>query len=73
MSAKRKYHLVLHWIHPKWGPQMQKATAEATSIRRALNATLLLFFRDKNNRQRRRAAHAQLEVKIWREKKNTAP
>jgi hypothetical protein len=47
---------------------MEKRAAEGSSIRRALNSALLDFFKDKNKRDVRRAAHAELEIKITRQK-----
>jgi len=45
---------------------MEKLAAEGSSIRRALNSALLGFFSDASNRERRRDAHIQLRLEIWR-------
>ena len=72
MSSQQRYRVVVTWSHRKWGPQMEKAAAEGTSIRRALNNALLAFFSDKSKRKERADAHAHLRVEIWRVKKPTA-
>jgi hypothetical protein len=72
MPKQQRYRVVLNWTHLKWGPQMEKQSAEGTSIRRGLNNALLGFFSDKSNRERRRDAHAHLRCEIWRVKKITA-
>jgi len=66
MPRTQRYRAVIKWTHRKWGPQTEKLSAEGTSIRRALSNALLGFFSDKSNRERRRDAHAQLRVEIWR-------
>jgi len=66
MPTTKRYRMLVSWTHPRWGPQQEKLPATGSSIRRALNAALLDFFKDKNHRDRRRAAHAHLEVKICR-------
>ena len=66
---KRKYHVNVNWTHRRWGPQMEKLVGEATSIRRALNAVLLAFFKDKSKRKNRLDAHAHIRVEIWRVKR----
>lgn len=68
MSHQHKYRLVVKWNHRQWGPQMEKLCAEGTSVRRAINNALLAFFSDKSSRDRRRDAHAALEIKIARTK-----
>jgi hypothetical protein len=72
MSKPQRYRLALNWTHRKWGPQMEKLSAEGTSVRRALNNALLSFFSDKTSRERRRDAHAHLRCEIWRVKKPAA-
>lgn len=67
--SKSLFHAAIHWTHPKWGPQLEKLSAEGTSIRRALNAMLTDFFRKPELRSLRNAAHAQLELRVWRVKK----
>lgn len=62
----RKYRVLVTWTHRKWGPQMEKLAGEGTSARRALNAALLAFFKDKNKRQERRDAHAHFRAEVWR-------
>jgi hypothetical protein len=69
MSKMHKYACRIRWTHRKWGPQQQKQTAEGTSVRRAISHALLAFFSDATNRDRRRDAHAQIEVEAWRLKK----
>jgi hypothetical protein len=66
MAKARKYRGTIYWTHRKWGPQMEKLGGEGTSIRRALNNALLGFFKDKNNREKRRDAHTHLRAEIWR-------
>lgn len=61
-----RYRIVLNWTHNKWGPQMEKLAAEGSSARRALNAALLAFFKDKSKRTQRRDAHAHFRAEIWR-------
>lgn len=72
MSRTNRYRLVIRWQHRKLGPQMEKASAEATSIRRAINNALLSFFSNSSSRRERSDAHAQIEVQCWRVKKPTA-
>ena len=69
MPSTKRYRVLVSWVHRKWGPQQEKLTAEGSSIRRALSNGLLGFFSDKSNTERRRDAHAHLDVKIWRLKK----
>jgi len=69
MPSMHRYRCLIHWTHRKWGPQTEKLAAEGSSIRRAINAALLGFFSDSSNRERRRDAHASVEIKCWREKK----
>lgn len=69
MPTTRRYRCVIRWTDRKWGPQMEKAAAEGSSIRRALNKALLAFFTDASRRKERGDAHAQLEVQIWRLKR----
>jgi hypothetical protein len=64
--SKRSYRLVLTWNHRKWGPQIHKATEEASSIRRATNQMLSAFFTDKNRRKERLDAHASLHISVQR-------
>jgi hypothetical protein len=70
VATTKKYRVLVSWTHRKWGPQQEKLTAEGSSIRRALNNALLGFFSDASNRERRRAAHEHVEVKIWRLKRD---
>jgi hypothetical protein len=72
MSRTQRYRLVIRWTHRKYGPQLEKISAEGTSIRRAINNALLSFFSDSSRRKERGDAHAQLEVQCWRVKKPTA-
>lgn len=67
-----RYRLVITWNDRKRGPQMEKASAEGTSIRRALNNALLAFFSLSGQRKERKDAHAYLRVEVWRVKKPTA-
>jgi len=69
MSSIHKYRVIVRWKHRKWGPQMERLAAEGSSVRRALNNALLAFFSDKSNRDRRRKAHAEIDVTIWRLKR----
>jgi len=64
--SKRPYRLVLTWNHRKWGPQLHKATEEASSIRRAMNQMLSTFFKDKTRRKERLDAHASLHISVQR-------
>jgi len=66
MPRNARFHVVIHWTHRKWGPQMVKTAAQGTSARRALNSALLAFFSDKSKRQDRRDAHAHLWCEIRR-------
>jgi hypothetical protein len=72
-TTKRNYRVVIEWQHPNFGPQMEKATATATSIRRAVNGFLMAFFKDPQHHERRRAAHAELEIKIRRMEVTSEP
>ena len=72
MPAHKTYRVVVTWQHRKWGPKMEKLTAEGTSIRRAIANALLGFFSDKSRRDDRRDAHAQLTVSAQRTTKPTA-
>jgi hypothetical protein len=51
---------------------MEKQAAEGTSIRRAIANALLAFFSNKSSRDRRRDAHAAIEISAWREKRPPA-
>lgn len=66
MPTTRRYRCIIHWKHRKFGPQMEKAGAEGTSIRRALNNALLGFFSEASMRKQRADAHSELQVQIWR-------
>jgi len=66
MATTHKYKVLIHWKHRKWGPQSEQLTAEGSSIRRGLNNALLAFFSDKSHRERRRDAHENLVVTVWR-------
>ena len=70
MATTKRYRVVVQWQHRKWGPQMEKLAAEGSSIRRALNSALLGFFSDASNRERRRDAHVNVRVEIWRLERN---
>jgi hypothetical protein len=72
MSRSNRYRLLLRWHHRKYGPQIEKTSAEGSSIRRAINNALLSFFSDSSRRKERRDAHAYLEVQCWRVRKPTA-
>jgi hypothetical protein len=72
MSKPHKYRCLIRWQHRKFGPQWEKGSAEGTSIRRAAHHYLLGFFSDTSNREKRRDAHAHLQLEIWREKPHTA-
>jgi len=67
-----RYRVIIRWTHSKWGPQLEKATAEGTSLRRALNNALLAFFSERSQRERRRDGHRELTLTIERLKKPTA-
>jgi len=67
-----RYKVVIRWTHRKWGPQLEKAKAEGTSIRRALNNALLAFFSERSLRERRRDAHVALQLQIERLNNDTA-
>jgi hypothetical protein len=69
MATTKRYRVLVSWQHRNWGPQQERLAAEGSSIRRALNHALLGFFSDRSNTERRRDAHVQLDVKIWRMKK----
>ena len=71
MPSTRRYRVVVQWHHRKWGPQMSKVSSQGSSIRRALNAALLSFFKSLTSSQRRDRldAHVHLRCEIWREKK----
>jgi hypothetical protein len=71
--SKQTYRGVIHWQHRKYGPQMEKFITEGSSIRRAINQTLTVFFKSQNFRKERKDAHASLEVKCWRVKRAIAP
>jgi len=66
LPTTKRYRILVHWTHRKWGPQTEKLAGEGSSIRRALNAALLAFFKDKNKRDQRRDAHAHVRVEAWR-------
>ena len=72
MSRQNRYRVVVSWTHRKWGPQMEKASSEATSMRRGINAALLSFFSNSSLRSAHADAHAQISVHAWRVKKPTA-
>jgi len=69
MPTTKRYRVLVSWSHRKWGPQQEKLAAEGSSIRRALNSALLGFFSDASNREKRRDAHVNLRVVIWRKKR----
>lgn len=66
MPTTRRYRVVVHWTHRKWGPKTEKLSALGSSARRALNAALRAFFSDKSRRQERRDAHAAFRCDVWR-------
>ena len=68
MSQMAKYRVVITWNHRKWGPKMEKLSAEGTSIRRAIHHALLGFFSDASNRSVRRDAHQGIRIEAWRVK-----
>ncbi len=70
MSKLQRYRVLISWTHRKWGPQQERQSAEGTSIRRALSHALLAFFSNKTNRDRRRDAHAHIDIKAWRLKRD---
>lgn len=70
MSKMQRYRVLISWTHRKWGPQQERLSAEGSSIRRAVSHALLGFFSDKSNRERRRDAHATIDVKAWRLKRD---
>ncbi len=72
MGKRNRYRCAIWWKHKKWGPQLEKCVAEGLSIRRAINNALLGFFSDSGQRNFRKDAHAYIEVKCWRLKKNGA-
>ncbi len=72
MPRRATYRCLIQWKHRKWGPQMEKCTAEGTSIRRAISNALLTFFSLTSQHERRRDAHAELTVQCWRLKKEPA-
>lgn len=63
------FHGTLRWHHPKWGPQLEKFSAEGHSIRLALNQALREFLTNPRVRGIRNAAHAELEIHVWRVKR----
>jgi hypothetical protein len=67
MATTKRYRIVVHWTHRKWGPQMEKLAGEGSSARRALNSALLGFFSDASSRERRRDAHQHFRAEIWRQ------
>lgn len=67
MPRRHTYRLLIRWTHRTYGPQLEKVSAEGTSIRRAIANALLAFF-SSNNKKMRRDAHAQIEVQAWRVK-----
>ena len=67
MPTTKRYRVLVHWVHRKWGPQSMKLAAEGSSIRRALNNALLSFFSDSTSRKQRLDAHAHLRCEIWRQ------
>jgi len=60
--SRHTYRVLVKWKHRKWGPQTHEASAEGTSIRRGIANALLAFFSDKNSRDRRKDAHAELTL-----------
>ena len=67
MPTTKRYRVLVHWVHRKWGPQSMKLAGEGSSIRRALNNALLSFFSDSTSRKQRLDAHAHLRCEIWRQ------
>lgn len=68
MPRRATFRVLVKWTHRRYGPQMQKATAEGTSIRRAISNALLSFFSDTNSRKNRLDAHKEITVTAWRTK-----
>lgn len=66
MPQKRGYLVTVEWSHKQKGPQVHHQRAEGSSARRALNSTLLAFFRDKSKRRERRDAHVGFRCMVWR-------
>ena len=71
--SKRPYRLILQWQDRKWGPQIQKAAEQASSIRRAVNQALTSFFADKARRKERGDAHASMTISVQRLKLHASP
>jgi len=66
------YRVVIRWTHRKWGPQLEKAKAQGTSIRRALNNALLAFFSERSQRGRRSDGHGERTLTVERVKNPNA-
>jgi hypothetical protein len=66
MPTTRGYRVTVSWTHNKWGPQRHQQLSRGSSARRALNAALLSFFKDRSKRQERRDAHAGFRCEVWR-------
>ena len=71
MPQRKTYKLVIQWKHKEFGPQIEKVTAEGTSIRRAIANGLMGFFSGTNKRHVR-DAHAELTVSAKRQKREAA-
>ncbi len=69
MPTTKRYRVLVSWVHRKWGPQQERLAAEGSSIRPAFNSALFRFLHAPNSRQRRADAHAHVDVKIWRLKR----
>ena len=73
MATRKTYKLVITWQHKNLGPQMQKVTAEGTSIRRAIANGLMGFFSTTGDVHKfRRDAHGEVTVSARRLKKEAA-
>ena len=70
--SKNRYRCLITWKDRKWGPQMHRTAEEASSMRRAINQALRLFFTDKTRRKERRDAHVEIAVQVAIEERHCA-
>lgn len=69
---QRPYRVEVRWMHRRDGRQMWSGRATASSIRRAINAALEIFFTEKNTEARTSGrkfhldAHTHIRVEAWR-------
>lgn len=62
MSKEHGYRVTVEWEHRSHGPQSWSVRQVSTSIRRAINAGLSVFFTEKNQESKRSGRRHHLDA-----------